>query len=70
MANRSCDQVADARLDDRGAARIDVLDLRLVHIDAEDVVSLVGQTCRRRDPDIAQTEDRDPHHRPSRARLL
>ena len=57
------DEIADPLLEHGRAAVVDGVDLGWVDVDAEHVVTALGEARGRHDPDVAQAEDGDPHRR-------
>ena len=57
------DEIADPLLEHGRAAVVDRVDLDRVDVDADDVVTALGEAGGRHDPDVAQAEDGDPHRR-------
>ena len=51
----------EAGLEDRDLPRLQPLDLVRVHVDAEHVVADLGQHRALHEPDVAGSENRDPH---------
>jgi hypothetical protein len=53
------DDVREAGLDDRQVPLLEAGDAIGVDVSARDVVTEVGETCPRRQPDVPATDDRD-----------
>ena len=56
-----CDQLGQARLVDRDLALLQALDLRLVDVDADDVVAALGEAGAGDQADVSGADDGDFH---------